>query len=163
MIRYIAAGVFLVLITACQKTGAPEDAKQLAGVLSGDTKGTAATNPLCKLFSADEVSAYSGKKLPAGRNAAMGSGCQWADLNSDDNAQVLIQAVPMEYADNPSGAPGFRELPDLGKGAYVAADMGGWSAGAPQGGDFVGIIVAGPNANEKVAIALMQETLKRRK
>ena len=163
MIRHIAAGIALVLMTACQKSGAPADAQQLAGALSGDAKGSAPTNPLCKLFSTNEVSTYSGKKLPAGKNAAMGSGCQWADLGSGDNAQVLIQAVPMEYADNPSGAPHFRELPELGKGAYVAADMGGWSAGAPQGGDFVGIVVAGPHASEKTAIDLMKETLKRRK
>jgi len=61
----------------------------------------------------------------------MGSGCQWASASDDDNANVLIRAVPMEYADNPSGAQGFRKLADLGKGAYVAADRGGWSAGAP--------------------------------
>lgn len=163
MIRHIFAGVALVLMTACQKSGAPADAQQLAGVLSGDAKGSAATNPLCKLFSVDEISAYSGTKLPAGKNAAMGAGCQWIDFHSDDNAKVLIQAVPMEYADNPSGSPGFRELPELGRGAYVATDMGGWSVGAPQGDDFVGVIVRGPNASEKTAIDLMKETLKRRK
>ena len=163
MIRSVAVAIAMVLMTACQKSAAPADAQQLASALSGDAKGGAATNPLCKLFSVDEISAYSGTKLPAGINAAMGSGCQWIDFHSDDNAKVLIQAVPMEYADNPSGSPGFRELPDLGKGAYVATDMGGWSAGAPQGGDFVGIIVAGPNASEKTAIDLMKETLKRRK
>ncbi len=163
MIRHIAAGAVLVLMAACNKPGAPADATQLAATLSGDSKGGAATNPLCKLFSVDEISAYAGTKLPAGQNAAMGAGCQWIDFHSDDNAKVLIQAVPMEYADNPSGSPGFRELPDLGKGAYVATDRGGWSAGAPQGGDFVGIIVAGPNASEKTAIDLMKETLKRRK
>ncbi len=163
MIRYVAAGFALVLLAACHKSGAPADAQQLAGVLSGDGKGSAASNPLCKLFSVDELSAYTGKKLPEGKNAAMGSGCQWIDFQSDDNAKVLIQAVPMEYADNPSGSLGFRELPELGKGAYVATDMGGWSVGAPQGEDFVGVILRGPNASEKTAIDLMKETLKRRK
>ena len=163
MIRYIAASIVLIITGACSKSGVPEDANRLAASFSGDSKGGAAANPLCKLFSTAEVSAYSGKKLPSGTNAAMGSGCQWIDLNSDDNAKVLVQAVPLEYADNPSRAPGFRELPDLGKGAYVAADIGGWSAGAPQGPYFVGIVVAGPNASEETAIALMKETLKRRK
>lgn len=159
MIRYIAAGVVLVLMTACDRPGAPAEAEQLAAVLSGDAKGSAATNPMCKLFSVAEASAYSGKKLGAGSNAAMGAGCQWS--NGDD-ARVLIQAVPMDYADNPSGAPSYRQLPDLGKGAYIAADMGGWSAGAAQGKDFVGIVVTGPNASEKTGMALLQETLKRR-
>lgn len=116
---------------------------------------------MCKLFSAHEASAYSGKSLEAGKNAAMGSGCQWAA--ADGNGMTMISAVPMEYADSPSLAPGFRELPQLGKGGYVAADMGGWIAGAAQGKDFVGIVVTGPNASEKTAIALMTETLKRRK
>lgn len=159
MVRYIVAGVILVLMTACGKPGVPAEAKQLAAVLSGDAKGSAATNPMCKLFSVTEASAYSGKKLGAGTNAAMGAGCQWSN---GDNARVLIQAVPMDYADNPSRAPSYRQLPDLGKGAYIAADMGGWSVGAPQGKDFVGIVVTGPNASEKTGIALMQETLRRR-
>lgn len=160
MIRYIAAGIVVIVMTACDKPGAPADAKQLAAVLSGDAKGSAATNPLCKLFSTAEASAYSGKKLKAGTNAAMGAGCQWT--TGDGDGMTMIQAVPMEYADNPSGAPGYRKLPDLGKGAYVAADMGGWIAGAPQGKEFVGIVVTGPNSSEKTAIALMNETLKRR-
>jgi len=161
MIRYIAAGVVLVLMTACDKPGAPAEAKQLAAVLSGDAKGSSATNPLCKLFSPAEASAYSGKKLQAGVNAAMGTGCQWGS-DGDDAAFVLVQAVPLEYATYPSGAPGFRKLPDLGKKAHVAADFGGWTAGAPQGEQFVGVIVVGPKASEENAIALMQETLKRR-
>jgi hypothetical protein len=158
MVRVLAASVVLVLLAACDKPGAPADAKQLAAVLSGDAKGSAAANPLCKLFSAAEASAYSGKKLQAGTNAAMGAGCQWPG----DDARVLIQAVPMDYADNPSGAPGFHTLPDLGKGAYAAADMGGWSAGAPQGKEFVGVVVTGPNASEQTALALMKEMMKRR-
>ena len=162
MIRYLAAGLVLVLMTACHKSGAPADAQQLAAVLSGDAKGSAGANPLCKLFSADEASTYSGKTLEAGKNAAMGAGCQWAS-DEDSGGMTMLTAVPMEYADNPSGAPGYRELPELGKGAYVATYLGGWTAGAPQGKDFVGVVVTGPNASEKTAIALMKETLKRRK
>ena len=33
-------------------------------------------------------------------------------------------------ADHPSHAPHFRELPELGNGAYVDADLGGWTASA---------------------------------
>jgi hypothetical protein len=162
MIRYAAACTAFVLVAACHNSGAPADAKHLADVLSGDARGSAATNPMCKLFSADEASAYSGKSLEAGKNAAMGSGCQWA-AKDDDGGMTMISAVPMEYADNPSQSPGFRELPQFGKGGYVAAYMGGWTAGAAQGKDFVGVVVTGPNASEKTAIALMTETLKRRK
>jgi hypothetical protein len=45
--------------------------------------------------------------------------------------------------------------------AHVAAALGGWAAGAPQGEAFVGVIVVGLNASERTAIALMQEALKR--
>jgi hypothetical protein len=158
MMRCIAASVVAVLLTACDQSGAPGESKQLTSVLTGDAKGSAATHPMCKLFSAAEASAYSGKKLKAGTNAAMGTGCQW----STGDGMTMIQAGPMDYANNPSGAPGYRKLPDLGKGAYVAADMGGWIAGAPQGKEFVGVVVTGPNASEQTAIALMKDTLKRR-
>lgn len=163
MIRSIAAGVVLVLMTACDKPGVPAEAKELAAVLSGEAKSGAATHPLCKLFSPAEASAYAGKKLKAGVNAAMGTGCQWADFKDDDNAFVLVQVMPTKDAGGtPSGAPGFRKLPDMGKGAYVAADFGGWTVGAHQSNDFVAVIVTGPKASEETAIALMQETLKRR-
>jgi hypothetical protein len=160
MMLHIAAGVVIVMLAACNQSGAAADAKQLAGVLSGDAKGSAAANPMCKLFSPAEASAYSGKKLQAGTNAAMGTGCQWAA--GDGDGMTMIQAVPLNYANNPSGAPGYRKLPELGKGAYVAADMGGWIGGALQGKEFVGVVVTGPNASEKTAIALLNETLKRR-
>ncbi len=156
--RYLAAGIVLVLIAACHKSEAPADAKQLAAVLTGDAKGGADANPVCKLFDDDEMSKYSGAKLEAGTNAAMG--CQWA--SPDGNGMTMINVVPMRYADSPSGAPGYRELPELGATGYVAEDMGGWIAAASQGDEFVKVVVTGPNASEKTAIALVQEALKRR-
>ena len=68
----------------------------------------------------------------------------------------------MRDADSPSGAPGYRELPELGEKGYVAEDMGGWIAAASQGEEFVKVVVTGPHASDKAAIALVQETLKRR-
>lgn len=160
MIRTITASVILVLLTACDSSAAPADAKRLADVLTGDAKGSAANNPVCKLFSAKEASVYAGKKLQAGDNAAGGTGCQWA-TGPDDAGMVQIQVVRLREATPPSGAPGFRELPDLGKDAYVVEQYG-WDVGAPQGKDYVLVTVKGPNANATTAIALMKETLKRR-
>ena len=160
MLRLVVAAAVVLVMAGCSPSAAPADAKKLAEVLTGDAKGSAASNPVCKLFSAAEASAYAGIKLAAGDNAAMGTGCQWA--NADGDGMTMVQVVPMKYADSPSGAPGFRELPNLGKRAYVAKDMGGWVSGAPQGEEFVIVVVAGPKASEQTAIALMDETLKRR-
>ena len=87
MIRYLAAGVALVLMTACDKSEAPTEAKQLAAALTGDAKGEADANPVCKLFDGEEMSQYSGAKLAAGTNAAMG--CQWA--SQDGNGMTMDQ------------------------------------------------------------------------
>jgi hypothetical protein len=166
MNRYFAAAIILVLTAGCNKGGAPEDAQRLAGVLTGDANGD--TNPMCKLFSASEASAFAGVSLNAGTTAAMGTGCQWG--TGRGVGIVMISAAPIADADHPSHAPHFRELPELGKGAYLDADKGayagsdvaGWSASAPQGKQFVSVMVTGPNASEKTIIALINETLKRR-
>jgi hypothetical protein len=166
MIRYFAAALILVLTAGCNKGGAPEDAQRLAGVLKGDANGD--TNPICKLFSVSEASAYAGVSLNAGTTVVMGTGCQWG--TGRGVGMVMIFVAPIAQADHPSHAPHFRELPELGKGAYVDADKGayvgtdiaGWSASAPQGKQFVSVMVTGPNASEKTAIALINETLKRR-
>jgi hypothetical protein len=158
MIRYFAAAIILVLTAGCNKGGAPEDAQRLAGVLKGDANG--GTNPICKLFSVSEASAYAGISLNAGTTAVMGTGCQWG--TGRGAGMVMISANPIANLDHPSHAPHFRELPELGKGAYVDADMGGWTASAPQGKQVVDVVVTGPNASEKTAIAVIEETLKRR-
>jgi hypothetical protein len=160
MIRHVATAIALVLVAGCHKAGAPDDARRLASALTGDAKSGADANPLCKLFSIDEASAYAGIPLNAGTNAVMGTGCQWG--TGRGAGMIMITADPIANADHPSHAPHFRELPELGKGAYVDADMGGWTASAPQGKEFIGVVVTGPNASEKTAIALMTETLKRR-
>jgi hypothetical protein len=160
VIRIIVGVAILILMSACQKAAVPSEGKGIADILSGDAKGAAANNPLCKLFSVDEASAYAGKSLNAGTNAAMGSGCQWA--TGDGEAMTMIAAVPTQYADSPSQAPSFRNLPDMGRDGYVAADMGGWVAGTSTAKEFIKVTVTGPKASEASAIALLKETLRRR-
>jgi hypothetical protein len=74
MMRYFAASVVLVLTAGCHKGGTPEDPKMLAGVLNGDAKGGANSNPMCRLLSVEKASAYAGISLNAGVNAEM-DGC----------------------------------------------------------------------------------------
>ena len=136
------------------------DAKKSADIVSGDARGAAADNPICRLFTPAELEAYVGEPVGQGGNAAMGSGCQWSAKDGDGD--VIVAAVPADYSEVPSLAPGFRKVPELGEDGYVAADLGGWVAGAVRGKDYVKVTVAGAKASPETAIALFKETAKRR-
>ena len=86
----LLAGALLGVCTA-----SAQDPKKAAGILTGDAKGSAATNPMCKLFTAAEASKYVGKAVGAGENAAMGSGCQWTA--NDDDGDMMVQIVSASY------------------------------------------------------------------
>ena len=75
----------------------------------------------------------------------------------DDSADAVVQVVPSRYFAEPSGSKGFKPLPKIGTKGFVAPQYGGWSAGAIVG--EVGI----KTAKESAAIALLEETIKRRK
>ena len=97
----LLAGILLGISTA-----SAQDPRKTADVLTGDAKGAAANNPVCKLFTAAEASKYVGKTVGAGENAAMGSGCQWAAKDYDGD--MLVQIVSASYhsaADARQGIP----------------------------------------------------------
>ena len=138
-----------------------QDPKKTAAQLTGDAKGSAANNPVCKLFTAAEASKYAGKTVEAGKNAAMGSGCQWAA--KDYTADMMVQIVPASYHEQPKLAKGYQAMPDLGTKGFVVPEMGGWKAAVVRGEESIIVSVAGPAANQQQAIALLKETLSRRK
>lgn len=148
-----------LMLAGCGSAGPPSEATKTAAELSGDAKGAADANPLCKLFTPGEASGYAGETLGTGRNAAMGMGCQWA--SADGAKMVIVAAVPKNYADDPSAAPGYAALPGVGDKGYVAQDMGGWVAGATAPKDFVKVTVVGAKASAASATALLKEALKR--
>jgi hypothetical protein len=74
----------------------------------------------------------------------------------------MVVAVPADYAEVPSLAEGFREVPELGGKGFAAADMGGWVAGAVRGKEFVKVSISGGKATADNALALFKETVKRR-
>jgi hypothetical protein len=156
-----AACALAVLAAAAAAQGVPQDAKKARDRLTGDAAGTAANNPQCKLFTPAEAGKYIGEPVAAGQNAAMGSGCQWTAKG--DGGDVLVQVVPANYFTPPKLAKGYKELTGIGSKAYVVPEMGGWVAGALVGSDGVLVSVAGKAASETQAVALLQETLKRRK
>lgn len=148
-----------LVATACNRhSGAPADAQKTADVLTGDAKGSADSNPLCKLFTVDEIASYEGAPVAAGANAAMGSGCQW--VNRQGQGDAMIQVVPARYFEAASEAPGYKELPDTGEKAFVVPRMGGWQAGAIKGDKAV-MVSTGASSSETKAASLLKEAMKR--
>ena len=157
--RHTLAASLLLILTSCGGN-VPEDAQKTADALTGDAKGAAADNPVCKLFTPAELGTYVGEPLNPGSNAGGGTGCQWTA--KDGEGDVMVVAVPSNYAEVPSMAEGFRDSPELGEKGYVAPELGGWVAGAMRGKEFVRVSVAGAKASADSAVALFKETAKRR-
>ncbi len=157
--RAIIGVLCVTVLCACGK--APDsEAQQVADQLTGAIAVPSDTNPLCKLFDADELEQYAGEPLEDGKTAAMGSGCQW--VSKDDDGDVLIQIVPRSYHRKPTMADGYVELPDVGTEGNVTPDMGGWIAAAIVGEESIIASVAGEGASADQATALLRETIKRR-
>jgi len=154
------SGLALIALAGCRGSGPSEDARKTNDLLTGDAKGSASDNPICRLFSADEAAAYIGEPVKDGDNAAMGEGCQWAARASD--GQVTVAIVPADNEERATSAEGFRKVPEAGKDGFVVPDMGGWVAGAVQGKSFYRVTVAGSQASDSTALALLKETMKRR-
>jgi hypothetical protein len=112
--RRLAPLLFVSILCACNRdvpTGRTE-AQNTAAVLSGDAKSAAADNPRCRLFTLAEVAKYLGEAVVAGRNAAMGAGCQW--LAADGSGHVIVSIAPSNY--------------------YATSALGATSRQSPKGG-----------------------------
>lgn len=149
-----------LLATACGNSeSGSADAKDLAKALSGDNAGAAADNPKCKLFTRAEAGAYIGETVDLVENAAMGTGCMWS--NASESGSLLVQVVPADYHETPSGADGYVELTHIGEEAFVVPEMSGWHAGTLQGELSIHVQLDGPGASEAKTVELLQETMKR--
>jgi hypothetical protein len=148
-------------LTACGGGAAAQTAGQTAAALTGEEKLAAEKSPQCRLFTPAELEKFVGGPLAAGRVAAMGTGCQWPARSGQGS--VLIQVVPARYHEPHKGAKGFRRVPDIGTEGFVESSMGGWNAGAITGPQAVVVAVDGPAASDANAIALLTETIRRRK
>ena len=157
MNKILIAIVPLALAAACDKSpGVPADAQKTADVLTGDAAGSADSNPLCKLFTVDEIAGYEGAPVAPGTNAAMGTGCQWGDRQGDGYA--MIQVASARYYEESGTA--VKSLPGVGEKAFVTPEMGGWKAGAIQR-DKVIIVSTGGTSDAKKVVALLREAMKR--
>jgi hypothetical protein len=160
MNRYSTLGLLALALAGCGRSGPPEEARETANILTGDSRGSASDNPYCRLFTESEAAAYIGEPVKAGENGAMGQGCSWAAQDGD--GQVTIAVVPADYEERATAAEGFRNVPDAGKDGFVVPDMGGWVAGAVAGKSFYRVTLAGSKASDSSALALLKETIKRK-
>jgi hypothetical protein len=153
--------LFLALLGACSRDTQTvhTEAQGTAAVLSGDAKGAAADNPRCRLFTTAEVANYLGEAVAAGRNAAMGAGCQWQAR--DGGGHVIVSIAPSNYHAPPSAVEGFKELTDVGTRGYVAPESTGWTAGAITGSSTVVVTVEGTAATEANTVALLKAAMQR--
>ena len=135
------------------------DAQGTAAVLSGDAKGAAADSPRCRLFTQAEVANYLGEAVAAGRNAAMGAGCQW--LARDGGGHVIVSIASSNYHAPPSAVEGFKDLNDVGTRGYVAPQSKGWTAGAITGESTVVVSIEGSGATEAKTVALLKAAMQR--
>jgi hypothetical protein len=73
----------------------------------------------------------------------------------------MVQVAPARYHEPHSSAPGFKKLPEISTRGFVENDLG-WRAGAIVGTQSIVVKVNGTPANEGTAIALLQDTIKRK-
>ena len=157
--RFALALPLALGLVGCNKSpGVPGDAQKTADALSSGAAGKAATDPVCKLFTVDEIAAYEGAPVAAGINAAAGSGCQWMD--KDGEGYALLQIVPEDYYETSSSSPGYKELPDVGKKAFVVPEEKGWGGGVIKGGKGIMFSTRG-TSTEAMAVMFLKEAMKR--
>jgi hypothetical protein len=160
MFRNVIIAVCFLLATGFSSAAQSKtDPEKLAGALRGDNKGPAASNKQCKLFTMSEASSYVGGTIHNVDNAAMGTGCQWTV--GANNGSMLVQVVPARDHEKPSGAPGYKKLPEIGPQAFVVPELGGWHAGSLQGAHAVHVMLSGKGASEVRTIELLKESMKR--
>ena len=158
----IGVAVLAACVSGACGGGQTERAPAAAAKDSGaGTVNTApADNPLCRLFTPADIEKYLGEPVSPGQNAALGTGCQW--VATDGTGDVIVAAVPASYHEPPTGAEGYKPLPNVGTRGFVAPELDGWVAGAIVRDDAIRVSVSGGSAAEASAVSLLEETLKRR-
>jgi hypothetical protein len=154
---------FSVGLAACGQSGpsTAQRAQHTVDALTGDAAGDAASNPQCKMFTLTEIATYLGAPVKLGTNAAIGAGCQWTGVTNDGAQFVMLEIVDARYHELPSAAAGFKNIEDVGTKAFVVPQMGGWQAGAIQGGKSINVVTSGSTTSEAQAVAFLREALKR--
>jgi Protein of unknown function (DUF3558) len=175
-------GIVLVLgllLSACGSSGGPSAAASTASIgsaappsASADqaspdapaaSGSAAASNPLCDLFTIDEVQALLGAPVGPGEDAAQGTGCQWSGDSSVDATYLQIQVIddPSYYVEQSEG-DGFEQVSGIGNAAFVIPELGGWAGGAQSSSSTFAVAVNGGTASKEAAISLLRQLVERK-
>ncbi|HTE40158.1 MAG TPA: hypothetical protein VK629_04975 [Steroidobacteraceae bacterium] len=158
--RNLVFAITFATMLAAPISAQTTDPNKLKDQITGDAKISPSANPQCKLFTQAEIAGYAGAEVGPGQNSAGGAGCNWH--NKTYSASVTVSVVPPNYFPEPTAVKGFKRLPNVGSKGWVAPDSG-WSAGTMLKDAAIVVVISGNAATEASAIALLQETLKRRK
>ncbi|MFZ2236922.1 MAG: hypothetical protein WBP11_01090 [Dokdonella sp.] len=158
--RYLIATFVLATLLTASACGQTADPDKVKDQITGDAKGAASANPMCKLFTQAEIEAYAGAPAGPGENAAGGAGCNWHDASNATSVSVTV--VTPDYFPEPDAMDGFKRLPDVGTRGWVAPDSG-WSAGAIVADRAFAVGISGKSATEASVTALLKEAIKRHK
>lgn len=116
----------VIAFAACSRSTDQNDAKALAGAITGTTASKAvATSKVCELLSRAEVSAALGATVNEVADWSYG-GCEW---RAGDKA-VQVQVAAARYWQPLARSSGGESLPGIGKAAFVGPALGGFTAGA---------------------------------
>jgi hypothetical protein len=168
-------GLCAVLV-GCGSTGGPSAAASTtastppsapAGEASPDESApggsaVAASNPLCGLFTTDEVQTMLGVPVGPGEDAALGTGCQWSGDSTLNATYLQIQVIddPSYYVEQ-SGGEGFEQVSGIANAAFVIPELGGWAGGAQSDSSTYAIAINGGSASKDAAISLLRQLVER--
>jgi hypothetical protein len=145
-----------------QGTAALETARDVA---QGITAGSG-TNPMCAMFTQDEIGEWLGALVGSGETAGpMGTACQWDGTDTDPDAEsthVQIQVLEgSEYWAAPRLGEGYEDLKGIATQAYVIPEWSGWSAGALTEKSTIVVSMSGGTSNRDSTVKLLRTVIER--
>lgn len=135
----------------------------LLGALVQPLLAQAPKKALCSLFTTTEVATLLGAAVEAGEPAGLlttAPGCQW--FGKDEKSYVIVQVAAPDIWMNPTEAPGYQAIPNVGKQAYSHRDPeGGWRGMALVGNQVVVAQMIGATAQQANLATLIRQTVQR--
>lgn len=166
-----------VILAGCGSAGGPSPASSTStsppgsasagpaspGAPAASGSAAAASNPLCDLFTVDEVQELLGAPVGPGEDAALGTGCQWSGDSSADATYLQIQVIedPSYYVEQSLG-DGFEQVSGIANAAFVIPELGGWAGGAQSDSSTYAVAVNGGTASKEAAISLLRQLVERK-
>ena len=163
------AFLLLLALSAASCSAETEPAEKASSPVTtptADTTPTAApSSGLCSLFTTEEIKQLLGAPVDAGKVAGpMDTACHWSGSTDADAVYAQIQVIKdTSYWSKPTLAKGYEALSGVGKEAFVAPELGGWSASALTETAGVSVAINGGKADRDAAVRLLRLLLERLK